>query len=109
MKTIITAHRAILTRAIIALFVLLSIAAVNPVGAFLDTVATQIEQRAHIENTYAVMAMVQLRNESLPEDTADSLRSIQSFYAGRVSALNEIAAYLRAVGAGEGGGTPIIP
>lgn len=109
MKTIITAHRALLTRTIAVLLVLTSIAAVNPVSVVLDTIAAQIEQRAHVENTYVVMATLQLRNESVPEDTADSLRSIQSFYAGRVSALNEIAAYLRAVSAGEGGGTPVIP
>lgn len=104
-----TARRSVITRVLVTLFALAAIAASSPVSVVLDTVAAQIEQRAHVENTYVVMATIQLRNPSLSEDHVDSLKSFQALYAGRVSAMNEIAAYLRAVGAGEGGGTPVIP
>lgn len=96
MKTIITAHRAILTRAIIALFVLLSIAAVNPVDTILETVVVEIEQRATVENGYVVMATIQLRNApELSQEHIDSLVYIQQFYSGRHSAFMQVARYLR--------------
>lgn len=98
MKTIITAHRAILTRAIIALFVLLSIAAVNPVDTILEAASAEIEQRATIENGYVVMATIQLRNPSvLTQEQVDSLTHIQQFYSGRHSAFMQVAGYLRAL------------
>jgi len=105
------ARRSVLARVLVTLFVLVSIAASSPVSVVLDAIASEIEARAQVENTYVVMAVVQLRNPSLPEEYADHFKSVQLLYSGRVSAMNELAAYLRAVSAGEGGGggTPVIP
>lgn len=109
MKTIITAHRAIITRAIIALFVLTSIAATSPVDALLGSIAAQIEQRAMVEANYANMATIQLRSGiTQAQDNVDSLMAIQQFYSGRASAMVEVAAYLRSFRSGDID-TPIVP
>lgn len=110
MKTIITAHRASLTRAIIALFVLASIAAADPVDNLLESIAAQIEQRATVESGYVAMATIQLRGDSNhSQENVDALKAVQQVYTGRVSAMLEIAGYLRSFGKGGGGGTPVVP
>lgn len=94
--TFLKAHRAFLTRTFAVLFIAFSIAAASPVDALLDSIASQIEQRAAVERNYVNMATIQLGGTTQrSQEEVNVLLAIQRFYLGRSSAMVEIAAYLR--------------